>query len=112
MKFLLFSLFGFYTTSSFAADSLLLYSPDKTIKLTVHLKNRLAYSIQQKGKSLLSPSFIDSRLTDGVSLGSDLRISKTEFRTIDEKIGSPVPEKRKEIKKGKHCQVHQLNMSY
>jgi len=91
----LFSLLAFYYLH--AADSLVVYSPDKKIDVTVYYKDKLSYSIKYLGKPILLPSVIDLQLQNGKRLSDDLHLSKRSIRSFNGKIISPVPEKRKEI---------------
>ncbi len=80
-----------------AADSVIVSSPDKKISITVHYKNRLSYSVKYHEELILQPSYIDLTLNNGKSLSDDLRILRKTIQVFDEKIISPVPEKRKQI---------------
>ncbi|MBA2561631.1 MAG: glycoside hydrolase family 97 protein [Chitinophagaceae bacterium] len=93
---LIFISFQLWTKAS-AADSVIVSSPDKKISITVHYKDRLSYSIQYQGNLILQPSYIDLTLNNGKSLSDDLRILRKAIQVFNEKIISPVPEKRKQI---------------
>src|SRR4030095_13528220 len=80
-----------------AADSLIVNSPDKKISVTVHYKGQLSYSVEYLGNTILLQSVIDLQLQNGKKLSDDLHVTKRAVRSFDEKIISPVPEKRKEI---------------
>ncbi len=98
MKLLLLILSSFQLwIKASAADSVIVSSPDKKISITVHYKDRLSYSIQYQGNLILQPSYIDLTLNNGKSLSDDLRILRKTIQVFDEKIISPVPEKRKQI---------------
>lgn len=84
--------------SAFAADSLLVSSPDKKINAKVIYGAALSYSISYQDKIILKPSYIDLTLNNGKSLSNDLTVIKKNIETFNETIISPVPEKRKEIK--------------
>jgi alpha-glucosidase len=88
----------FHAVSSFAADSITVYSPNKKITVTVYYSNKLSYSLRYQNTILLQPSFIDLTLNDGKSLSDDLSILRRSIQSNDNKIISPVPEKRKEIR--------------
>ncbi|MEP6615617.1 MAG: glycoside hydrolase family 97 protein [Ginsengibacter sp.] len=75
-------------------DTFSISSPDKKIKVLLRLKNRLSYSIQYLDEIILQPSYIDLVLGDGKNLSGDLRIQQIKIQSFDEKIISPVPEKR------------------
>ena len=81
----------------FAADSLVVNSPDKKIQVTVRYKTKLSYTIKYLDQLILQPSYIDIFLSDGKSLSGDLSVLKKSIQYFNEKIISPVPEKRKEI---------------
>src|SRR6476659_7593768 len=84
-------------TNLFAADSVVINSPNKKIQVTVHYKTRLSYTIKYQGELILQPSFIDLILNNGSALSGNLRLIKRSVAAFNEKIISPVPEKRKEI---------------
>ncbi len=81
----------------FAADSILVNSPDKKISLTVHFKNKITYTINYGNEIILQPSLIDILLVNGQRLSDNLGLQKKSIASFNEKIISPVPEKRKEI---------------
>lgn len=91
----LFSLLAFHCLH--AADSVVVYSPDKKIDVTLHYRDKLSYSINYLGKPILLSSVIDLQLQNGQRLSDDLRVRKKIARSFNGKIISPVPEKRKEI---------------
>ena len=98
MKVVVFFLIYFlFNNSLFASDSVVVNSPDKNIQVTLYYKSRLSYSIKFQGQIILQPSFIDITLDNGRSLSDDQRVEKRSIRYVNEKIISPVPEKRKEI---------------
>lgn len=81
----------------FAIDSLQVSSPDKKINVVVNYTGRLSYSIKYEGHLILQPSYIDLRLKNGKSLSGNLAVSRKTVQGFNEKIISPVPEKRKQI---------------
>lgn len=83
--------------SLFAADSLVVSSPDRKIDVIVYYKDKLSYSVKYQGNAILLPSFIDLQLTNGWNLTNDLHIVKKSVKSFNETIISPVPEKRKVI---------------
>jgi len=98
MKILISCLLLFqFSNHLFAADSLTISSPDKNIVVTVHYQSELSYSIKYRNRVVLLPSYIDLKLTNGQDLSGDFRVLRKSFRSVNEKIISPVPEKRKEI---------------
>jgi alpha-glucosidase len=86
-----------YTVSTFAADSVAVYSPDKKVVVTVRHSNKLSYSIRYLNTILVLPSYIDLTLNNGTSLSGDLSILNKSIKFYANKIISPVPEKRREI---------------
>src|SRR5688500_8774900 len=98
MKFLILILISFQLYTKLpAADSIIINSPDNKVSLTIHYKNSLSYSVKYQDKLILQPSYIDLTLNNGRSLSDDLRIQRKAVQVFDEKIISPVPEKRKQI---------------
>lgn len=79
-----------------SADSLMLRSPDKTITLTVNVKNKLQYSVRYNDQVILFPSNIDLALSTA-KLSDELKVVSTKTRSVNDFIISPVPEKRKVI---------------
>jgi alpha-glucosidase len=84
-------------TNLFAADSVLVSSPNKRITLVVDYKNKITYSINYDNEIILRPSLIDLVFEDDQQLSKNLRLHKKAISSFNEKIISPVPEKRKEI---------------
>jgi len=82
----------------FAADSLSIASPDKKIVLTVYFKNNISYTINYEGKTILQPSSIDLVLDNQPALSEKIKLKSHTLKTVDEKITSAVPEKRKIIR--------------
>lgn len=83
---------------SFAADSTIVYSPDKHIQLVIHTKNALRYSIAYDGKRIVQPSVIDLELKSGIQLSKNLLVDKKTSRYVKDSIIAPVPEKRKVVR--------------
>ena len=81
----------------FAADSVIVYSPDKNISVSIHYKDKITYTINYGKETILQPSLIDLVLENGQRLSGDLKLQKKLITSHNEKIISPVPEKRKEI---------------
>lgn len=85
-------------TTLFAADSLLVYSPDKKITVAIHCKDHISYTIKYNEKIILQPSEIDLLVKDQPSLSGRIKIVSARSESVDEEIVSPVPEKRKVIR--------------
>ncbi|HEY5409005.1 MAG TPA: glycoside hydrolase family 97 protein [Ginsengibacter sp.] len=81
----------------FAADSIVVYSPGKNIYVSVHYKDKITYTINYGNEKILQPSLIDLVLENGQKLSGDLKLQKKSITSFNQKIISPVPEKRKEI---------------
>src|SRR5258708_7713862 len=94
---LLFIIFLQIITNLFAADSVIVASPNKKIWVTVHYKNKITYTINYSNEIILQPSLIDLVVENGQRLSTDLRLQKISVAFYNEKIISPVAEKRKEI---------------
>lgn len=77
-----------------ALESKDIFSPDKSIKVTIVADGRLYYTISYRNTPILSPSMIDLRLSDGSSLEGKLSLKNTKRRSVNSTIISPVPEKR------------------
>lgn len=83
--------------SVYAADSVVVHSPDKKISVSVYYKDKITYTINYGEETILQPSLIDLVLENGQRLSDDLKLEKKLITSHNEKIISPVPEKRKEI---------------
>ncbi|MES2848631.1 MAG: glycoside hydrolase family 97 protein [Bacteroidota bacterium] len=99
MKFVAIYIFSFCLVNSlFAADSLLISSPDKKITVSVFYKEKITYSIKYDGKIILQQSLIDLLVENKAALSEKIKLASKEINTVDENIISPVPEKRKIIR--------------
>lgn len=85
------------TTGLFAQDSTLVYSPDKKIILTVKYHGRISYTIKYDDKVILQPSAINLFIKGQPSISDNIKIISKKTAQVDEKIVSPVPEKRRII---------------
>lgn len=65
-----------------AATPIDLYSPDKRIKVSVDLKNKIAYSVTFNGNTVLSNSYLQLNLSKE-KLGDKPRLSKKSISTIN-----------------------------
>jgi alpha-glucosidase len=74
-----------------------LQSPDKSIDVTVQAGNQFTYSVQYKGRPLVTTSPIDLVLSQQDSLLSGAKIKKVKRQSVNSTITSPVPEKRRQI---------------
>ena len=81
----------------FARDSIVVNSPDKKIQVTFNYTGKLTYSIRYLNEIIVQPSYADLILNDGQSFSGSLKLLKKSLTTVNQKIISPVPEKRKEI---------------
>ncbi len=99
MKLVFSFVFSFIAgTNVFAADSLLVSSPDKKITVTIYFTNSISYAIRYDRKTILQPSSIDMVLENLPSLSEKLKLKSHAIKTVDETIASPVPEKRKIVR--------------
>lgn len=73
------------------------YSPDKKVRLSVSVKDRLSYQVYFNNELIVAPSFIDMILENGRSLSASKGYKKISTRFNSSLIISPVPEKRKHI---------------
>ncbi|GAA4318782.1 glycoside hydrolase family 97 protein [Mucilaginibacter gynuensis] len=67
-----------------------LLSPDKKIKVSVDLKNRITYSVTFNGDALLSDSYLQLNL-DKQKLGADPKLIKKSFSTVNTTSHPVVP---------------------
>jgi len=62
---LLLIIFFSLITNLFAADSVTVNSPNKKISVTVHYKNKIAFTINYGNEIILKPSLINILLENG-----------------------------------------------
>ena len=62
------------TISQINAQNYEVFSPDKGIKITVSVKDQVAYSVSVDGKEVLSPSMIAMKINDNLELGSKAKV--------------------------------------
>jgi alpha-glucosidase len=97
MKVLLLLVFSFFAGQAWAADSLIVSSPDGKIEAIIHHSGKLQYSVNYEGSNIIQPSSINLLLENKKDLIKDLRISRSTLHSVNDLVISPVPEKRKEI---------------
>ena len=73
---LLLTIFIQLFTNLFAADSVVVYSPDKNISVVVHYRDKITYTIKYGDEIILQPSLIDLVLENGQRLSNDLKLKK------------------------------------
>ena len=83
--------------NSKAQPQLQLFSPDKTIKVSVQPTSQLLYSVLIDDKTIVSNSPIDMQLNNGNSLSNNLKIKSTKTKSINEIIVAQIPVSRKNI---------------
>jgi alpha-glucosidase len=71
-----------------------LYSPDKKIKVVIHVDREISYLVFYDGKEILVPSPISLTIEGAGVLGREPRLSGVKLRTVNDKIIPPVKEKR------------------
>ena len=98
LKFFILSFLVFFTNTLLAADSLVLYSPDKKIQVVLNHKTRLFYLVNYNGEKIIDTSWINLQLINKQDVVENLKVKTTKFQSVDETIISPVPEKRRLIK--------------
>src|SRR6185437_4994210 len=84
-------------TGVYAADSVVVHSPGKNISVSVYYKDKITYTINYGEETILQPSLIDLVLENGQRLSGNLKLQKKSIVSHNERIISPVPEKRKVI---------------
>ncbi len=68
-------------------------SPDKSLVLSVDVKDRITYSVSLEGKLILGLSAISMTLGDDINLGEDPVVTDAGLKHINQRISSVVPEK-------------------
>ena len=75
MKKIIFLLMLLQTASGiFAADSLLVNSPDKKITVTVYYKDKISYTVKYNNELILQPSTIDLMVEGYKNLSAGIKI--------------------------------------
>jgi len=91
---LVFILLLAWAGTSLFAKTYELYSPDKKIKVIIHVDREISYSVSCDGKEILSLSPISLTIERAGVLGKEARLSGVKTRSANEKIIPPVREKR------------------
>ncbi len=94
-KFFLFCLFSIVVTGTYGKDYSLV-SPDKSIELTVSVNSDIKWSVSQEGDVLLKKSPVSMEV-NGIELGINPKIKKTNTTSVDKIIKPVVPNKDSEI---------------
>lgn len=100
---------GIQLTSGQAFD---LLSPDKKLKLTIAVNDKIAYSVSLDGKEILAPSTLSMTVNNSLVLGSKPKVRKQERKTTDEIIKPVVQTKSKEIRNNYNELTLQFNGNY
>ena len=109
MKKIIFLLILLQTGSGiFAADSLLVNSPDKKITVAIYFKDKISYTVRYNNELILLPSTIDLMVEGYKNLSAGIKIKSKKLEAVNETISSPVPEKRKIIPN----QYNQLSIQF
>jgi alpha-glucosidase len=98
MKGLLIILLTVISLQMTIAQDFELYSPDKKLKVTIGLHDKITYSVWLDGKEILSPSPLSMTINGGMALGVKPRLKKQERKTVDEMLNPVVQTKSKEIR--------------
>ena len=83
-----------------------LFSPDKTIKVSVELTDKIYYSVSSNNQVLLEKSSLLLKLSDE-TLGANPKLGNKKTSTIDETIQREIPLKNAQVKN--NCNVLLLN---
>ena len=89
LKFFILSFLVFFTNTLLAADSLVLYSPDKKIQVVLNHKTRLFYLVNYNGEKIIDTSCINLQLINKQDVVENLKVKTTKFQFVDETIISP-----------------------
>jgi len=96
-RILILVLFSFTVIKGFCTQSLVLYSPDKTIRVTITIaSSQPSYSIYVDNKEILKASYIDMQLSNGFKL-STYKSYKIKTKSVNETIIAQIPVSRKNI---------------
>jgi len=72
----------FFCTNA-GAENYELYSPDKAVKITIHIEDTLTYSVLYKSDKVLLKSPLLLKFSQSPPLGRYLKVSKREQKTVD-----------------------------
>ncbi len=86
----------FFASFALAQKKYSLFSPDGKINVEVEIGKEISYTIDYEKESLLLPSKINL-ITQYNAAGFEPKIQRTQTRSVNTTITSPVPEKRKII---------------
>ncbi len=73
-------------------------SPDKHLKISISVKEKITYAVSLDGKEIMTPSALSMNVNDNIVLGFQAKVKKMEKRTVDELIQPVVQTKCKEIR--------------
>ncbi|RYY34721.1 MAG: glycoside hydrolase family 97 protein [Sphingobacteriaceae bacterium] len=93
---LLATVFALLAIQVIAATPIDLYSPDKRIKVSVNLKDRITYSVTFNGDALLSNSYLQLNLSNA-KLGDNPRLSRKAISTVNTTSHPVVPLKNSTV---------------
>ncbi len=98
MKFILiFFCYCLIIHPAHAADSLVISSPDHTIRVSIHTKNIVTYTVTVDNKIIIPSSSINLELSDGKKLTDNLSQHSVSNRYVDENIIPAVAIKTRNI---------------
>ncbi len=95
--FVFFTLFFCKTSLGAESESFQLTSPNGKLIAKIELKDKIYYSLAYDGRQLIDPSPIGMELQNGVVLGKDPVVQKSQSRTVNEEL-VPIYGKRRVIK--------------
>ncbi len=96
LKYIVFIVALFVTKGAFAKDYQLV-SPDKKIKITVAINNKVTWTVSQDNQILLQPSAIALLLNHKTQPGINPVLLKQQLKSYNELITATIPVKSKEI---------------
>lgn len=89
-----FILFLLVLPFSLSAKMFTLVSPNNNIAINVEVTNNVWYQVSHKGTVLLEKSPISMTLTDGKTFGKNVKLLKSETKSVDNLIDAPVYKRR------------------
>jgi alpha-glucosidase len=91
--FILLAVLIAYSANAFADKSFKLASPDGKLTVALSVGDRITYSINYNGITLLNPSPLAMTLSNGISFGNNSHIKKQSEQEIDETIKAVIYKK-------------------
>jgi len=88
-RFFLLALCAVMAVSAFASRGYLLFSPSGKISTRVEVGDVMTYSVKYDGRTVISPSQLSMKLSDGTVWGPGARVAKASRVKVDNMVEAP-----------------------